>query len=539
MIEKNDSLQTRREFLTFFGRAALAASIVGLHPLEALSTPATRPALPFSPVQPNTKDTFQTASGFQTQILARWGDVINQKGEKFGYNNDFTSFMSINGSEDGLLWVNHESSHRVFVSGMKPGDSLKKEHILRQMPSVGGSLLRVKKNSKGQWEIDLHDKRNRRFHARTPIPLNAPRPIVGSKIAAGTLANCSGGQTPWGTFLTCEENYEKFYGQAVYPNGQRKIETRLAKYKWNQFFQEPPEHYGWVVEINPQTGAAQKLTAMGRFSHEGAAVVTAADGRCVAYMGDDASNQCLYKFVASKKGSLAEGELFVANVKAGRWESLQWSKRKVLQKHFKDQTEVLIRTREAARLVGGTPMDRPEGIQVDPVTKSIYVSLTNNKSKGNLFGSIFRVDEQSGDFRSTRFRSATFLPGGSKHGFACPDNLAFDPAGNLWMTTDISGSSIGKGPYKPFGHNGLFCIPLRGRYAGMVIRVATGPVDAELTGMSFTPDGKTLFLSVQHPGERTRELKKMTSHWPDGGNAIPKPAVVAISGPSLEALQKR
>lgn len=549
---QQDERHSRRQFLHFFGRSAAALALGGMafgetgckksenQPIVRTTQTLSRrpPQLPFQPITPQTNDRLVLAGGLTSQIVASWGDVINTKGDTFGYNNDFTAYLPIQGSQEGLLWVNHESPHSLFVGKQAPGETRTKEQVLREQYAVGGSLVRVKRNAKGKWSLVTSDPRNRRFHARTAIPLQAPRPIAGSQQAKGTLANCCGGTTPWGHILTCEENTDEFYGDIKYNNGKRTIDTSESYHGWQTFFPEPPEHYGWVVEINPQTGSAHKRTALGRFAHEGATVTQAKDGRCVVYMGDDSTDQCIYKFIASKPNTLEEGELFVADVSKGLWRSLSIKKQPILQTHFRDQTDVLIRTREAAKLVGGTPMARPEGIQVDPQTKAIYICLTNHKGKENLFGSIFKIEEANGDHLSMHFSSSTFLAGGPQTGFACPDNLAFDPSGNLWMTNDISTSQIGKGPYQPFGHNALHCIPLRGKWAGKVLRVASAPTNAELTGMSFTPDGQTLFLSVQHPGSRSKSMTELTSHWPNGGTAIPKPSVVAISGPALQAIQQ-
>lgn len=547
----SDPIASRRAFLAFLGRGAAAAALTSpiaalsgckKQPTAALARTAqaqkATPTLPFTPLPKHLGDSFALAKGFKHHVVASWGDVLNAKGETFGYNNDFTAYLPLKGATDGLLWVNHESPHRLFVGQHSGKEELTAAHIERERQAVGGSLMRISQDAKtGQWQIDKSDKRNKRFSALTTLPLVAPRAIMGKRSAKGTLANCCGGTTPWGSVLTCEENADEFYGNVTYEKGKRTFTDKDCYHGWHKFFPEPPEHYGWVVEINPRTGQGKKLTALGRFAHEGATVVTGKDGRCVVYMGDDSNNQCIYKFVAATPKSLEQGELFVANVEKGEWVSLDIEKHKVLQQHFRDQTEVLICARQAAKMVGGTPMDRPEGIQVDPKTKAIYVCLTNNKPKGNLFGAIFKIEEQSSDFQSKHFTSSTFLAGGPQTGFACPDNIAFDPAGNLWMTNDISGSQIGKGAYEPFGHNSLHCIPLKGPFAGQCLRVAAGPVDAELTGMSFTPDGKTLFLSVQHPGARSESLSTLTSHWPGGGKSIPKPSVVAISGPALDALQ--
>ncbi len=539
---------SRRNFLRFLGRggAAVAAASL-LRPLGlAEASPASRPTsrrtetgLPFTPLKPTSQDELVLADGFHYKILASWGDSINSSGDTFGYNNDYTRFLPLKGqdSNNGLLWVNHESTHPLFVGGRTFSQRPTREQVIKEQYSVGGSILRVqRKNQEAPWEVVHNHRLNRRLHARTPIPFVAPRPIAGKRVALGTLANCSGGQTPWGSILTCEENYDEFYNEIVTNQGKRTYRDPVSYFGWETQFPMPPEHYGWVVEINPLTGQAKKLTALGRFAHEAATVVQANDGRCVVYMGDDSKNQCIYKFIAARPGTLEEGELFVADIARGRWVSLDIQKHAVLKKQYKDQTDVLIHARPAAHLVGGTPMDRPEDIEVDPKTKHVYVSLTNNKSKGNYFGSILKLEEENNDFLAMQFKASTFLPGGPKSGFACPDNLSFDRAGNLWVMTDISSSALNQYPYRPYGNNGLFYIPLRGPQAGKAFQIASAPVDAELTGLSFSNDGSTLFLSVQGVGSRSRSLKDTSSHWPSGGANTPKPSVVTIQGPALKAL---
>jgi secreted PhoX family phosphatase len=311
-------------------------------------------------------------------------------------------------------------------------------------------------------------------------------------------------------------------------------------YSWEKFYNYPPEHYGWVVEIDPKDGTAQKHIALGRFAHECCTLYELADKRVVAYTGDDKNSEHLYKFISSKPGSLKEGTLYVANTEKGEWLALDWESQPVLKKKFKDQTEVLIRAREAAKLLGATELNRPEDIEIDPITGNILVSLTNNKDKKDFHGSILKIEETKGAFDALTFKASTYLAGGEENGFSCPDNLAFDMAGNLWMTSDMSGGSMNRKdkPYMPFKNNSLFVIPRHGKDAGKVIRVASAPRDAELTGPWFSPDGKTLFLSVQHPGEQTKDLKNPTSKWPFDKDNIPKPAVVAITGDLIEKMNK-
>ena len=404
------------------------------------------------------------------------------------------------------------------------------------MYNVGGTIVRIREEN-GQWKVVKNDPYNRRITARTPMKLNWDTPIKGKTSVIGTHSNCSGGITPWKTFLTCEENYDNFFGETEYDENNKEIH-RPSTENWENFYKYPPEHYGWVVEVDPKDGTAQKHIALGRFAHECCTLYELEDKRVVAYSGDDKDNEHLYKFISSKPQSLKEGTLYVADTKQGKWIPLDWKKQPVLQKKFKNQTEVLIRAREASKLVGATELNRPEDIEIDPITGNIFVSLTNNKSKNDFHGSILKIEETNGAFDSLTFKAVTFRAGGKESGFSCPDNLAFDLSGNLWITSDISGSDMNRDDnlYRPFKNNSLFVIPRYGQDSGKVIRVASAPKDAELTGPWFSPDGKTLFLSVQHPGEQTRDKNNPTSKWPFDKDGIPKPAVVAISGDLIEKM---
>ena len=533
---------TRRQVLEFFGKSTAGLALAGLVPSLTSCTGPEKKVLapvrakpPFEPALVSTADSLNVASGFQMNVLAKYDDVLNKKGERFGTNNDYLAYFRLNPEgTDAILWVNHESLHPLLVSGYASGGKRTREQVEKEMLTVGGSLVRIQQKE-GKWALVANDKHNRRLHAKTKIPFASARPIMGAKSAMGTMANCAGGVTPWGTVLTCEENYENFYGEAhVDASGKRTLERSM--YGWEDFHANPPEHYGWVVEVEPRTGKAKKLVSLGRFAHECATVRLAADGRAVVYSGDDANDERLYKFIADKPKSLETGTLYVADTIGGRWLPLTMEKQKAFATVFKDQTDVLIRCREAARIAGGTPLNRPEDIEIDPVSGAVFVALTNNRPKGDHFGSILKIEEMNGDPLALEFKASTLIAGGVENGFACPDNMVFDRKGNLWFTTDISGSAMGKAPYESFGHNALLYMPFSGENAGRAFRVATAPTDAELTGPCFSHDGRTLFLSVQHPGEMSKSLDQLTSHWPDGGDTLPRSSVVTITGPTLEKL---
>lgn len=512
--------------------ASLAGSVGGLLSACAASPKPNRDPIfagkGFLALDPSAEDALRVARGLEFRIVAMAGDALSA-GATFGYNNDYIQFFPLDAKPgEGLLCVNHETPGYVLTSGAVQNDEKKtRAQVEIERGLVGVSILHIREHAKGDWRLLRGSKYNRRIDGRTRIPL------VSGGEAVGTVCNCAGGRTPWGTYLTCEENYQEFYGETVILNGKRTHKSS-KNFNWDKEFPEPPEHYGWVVEIEPKTGAAKKLTAMGRFVHECATVREGVGGRCVAYMGDDSEGEHLYKFIADKPRSLETGKLYVADTMRGLWLPLSRNEDYRLKRRFQDHTELLIRAREAAKIVGATPLDRPEDIEICPRTGAVFVTLTNSKQRMNFYGSILKVEEKNDDPFSLEFTASTFLAGGSDTGFACPDNMVFDARGNLWLTTDMPGQYMNKYPYEAFKNNGLFFIPMDGPNAGRASLVATGPTDSELTGPCFSPDGRTLFLSVQHPGEYSPSVDHPTSRWPDGG--VPKPAVVAISGELLDTI---
>jgi len=549
----------RRAFISFLGKAGLGATV--LPPFLVSCGSTTTPSEKLSDISQeklqglkdlileglnaSDQDDLRLTKGLNYHTIVKWGDPISD-GDTFGFNNDFTCFIPLDPAnpKDGLLWVNHEYTNTLFVSDFNlwNNENPKKERTLEQvdkeMYTVGGSIVRVREEN-GTWKVVKNDPHNRRITAQTPIRLNWDSPIKGETTVIGTHSNCSGGITPWNTFLTCEENYDSFYGETEYDEDNMPSH-RPSHYQWEEFYNYPPEHYGWVVEVDPKGGSAQKHIALGRFAHECCTVYELEDKRVVAYTGDDKNDQHLYKFISSEPGSLKEGTLYVADTVNGKWLALDWENQPALKDAFKDQTEVLVRAREAAKLLGATELNRPEDIEIDPITGNVLVSLTNNYGKNDFHGSILKVEETDGKFDSLTFKASTYLAGGQENGFSCPDNLAFDMSGNLWFTSDMSGSKMNKedGPYMLYKNNSLFVVPRYGKDEGRVVRVASAPTDAELTGPWFSPDGKTLFLSVQHPGEQTTDIDNPTSKWPFDNDGIPKSAVVAIQGDLIEKMNQ-
>lgn len=549
----------RRKFISFMGKAGLATVVVPQFLIRCGNTAT--PTKDFNSItaerfevlkktilegiEASDKDDLLLAKGLHYHTIIKWGDQISDT-DTFGFNNDYTCFIPFeeDNPKDGLLWVNHEYVNPLFVSDFNykafknPMDHRTKEQVDKEMYNVGGSIVRITEVD-GKWKVVKNDPHNRRITAQTAIDLNWDTPIKGQHTVKGTLANCAGGITPWKTFLTCEENYDGFFGETRYDEHGEPSHI-ASRSGWENFYPYPPEHYGWVVEIDPKSGKAQKHIALGRFAHECCTLYELPDKRVVAYTADDRNDQHLYKFISSVPGSLKEGTLYVADTLNGKWISLDWAQQAILKEHFANQTDVLIRAREAAKLVGATPLNRPEDIEIDPITGHVFITLTNNKPKGDYHGSILKIEEANGNFDALNFRAETYKAGGEENGFSCPDNLAFDMSGNLWITTDMSGSAMNtpNKPYMSFKNNSLFVIPRYGKDAGKVIRLISAPRDAELTGPWFSPDGKTLFLSVQHPGEQTKDVKEPTSTWPFDSDNIPKSAVVAITGDLIEKMNK-
>ncbi len=593
--EKRDLVQdpapagmTRRRFLTFLGAgsAALTAGSTGVlagcaegqqgsgaeenagAAAQGQAGSGDSPTF-FKPIEPSDADELVVPEGFRYEIVRKWGDEV-APGTPYGYNNDFVAYLPIDAleggdnSEEGLLYVGHEYPDAKWVSDYRDPESATTktpEQIAREKASVGGSVFLVRKEG-DSWAFVEDDRYSRRIDATTPMDATGPaagsEEVGGAREFIGTLANCGGGVTPWNTILTCEENFQDYYGErsesaqneAGESEDDQPEQLEISEtYRWldDPGSAQPPEHYGWVVEVDPfdKNSKPRKHTWLGRLRHENAAVRVSEGGRVVVYTGHDEEDQCIYKFVSSGTLSpddreanmdlLSDGMLYVADFANGRWVPLDFENNPIFRDNdFASQADVLVRAPEAAALAEedgdpiGTPMDRCEDIEVAR-DGTVYASLTNNTDHGNFYGHILRLTEAGGDAEAEEFAFEVFATGGPQTGFASPDNLAFDREDNLWVVTDMSSSKLNDGIYKTFKNNGAFFMPAgTAGPGGDVYQFASGPVEAELTGPYFTPDGKTLFLAIQHPGEETESVDEPTSTWPDGD--IPRPAVVAIIG---------
>ncbi|MFC0333518.1 PhoX family protein [Paenibacillus sepulcri] len=535
----------RKTFLSYVGKgaAALAVASTGLGTLDSKVNAASSSASHlfgfktnkvsgyFEPISPSKEDKLILPQGFKYDVIAAMDDVINPAGEKFGDGSDYNAFFPLEGSNvRGLLVNNHEYTG-VFSIGLIKDGKMTADQVQKNLYYQGMSVIEIYRDENGTWRMDTKSKHARRINGFTKFELTGPArgtaALGGATTAQGTFANCSGGVTLWNTALSCEENYADT--------------AEVSKL--------PSTHYGWVVEIDPfDKTYLKKHTALGRFNHENTAMGLAADGRVVVYMGDDVKDACVYKFISkgkfdkskgrSNSALLESGTLYVANLKTGKWIPitldgvLKAAEGKAdIQAKFKTQGDVVTLCQEASLLVGGTPTDRPEDIEISPFDNTVFIAHTNNDNHGNIHGHITRIFEANNDLGALDFDFEIFAAGGRQSGFSSPDNLVFDSDGDLWVVTDISSTSQNKGVYKSFMNNGLFVIPTSGPSKGIALQFASAPVESEMTGPFFTPDEQTLFLSIQHPGEETKDLQKPTSRWPHrSGDPKARAAVVAISG---------
>ncbi|MGR3705168.1 PhoX family protein [Sulfitobacter sp.] len=535
-------------------------------------------------------ETHHVADGYDAKILLRWGDpiladapefdVMNQTAAaqlgQFGYNNDYVGFVALNddGSR-GLLCVNHEYTNeevmfpglgrqdRAQFSGMTPA------LIDIEMAAHGGSVVEIAKDGAGAWQVVRDGKMNRRITPlETAMTLDGPAAgharmktnddPDGANVI-GTLNNCAGGMTPWGTWLMAEENFHGYFWTNMLDDDGKPViaddHPEAASYKrygipgmwyaWGAHHDrfnidaEPhaPNKFGWVVEVDPMdpTSVPVKHTALGRFRHEGAETTVASDGRLVVYMGDDNRFDYQYKYVSAGKVSddrsansnlLSDGTLYVARFDADgtvNWLPLIHGEGPLTRENgFADQGDVMIDARIAADLLGATPMDRPEDAQPRG-DGTAYIMLTNNTKRKpdqvnaanpraeSSFGHIIEIKEDGANHSATSGTwsilvkcgdpdvtevGAQWNPDTTENGwFGSPDNCAIDADGRLWVATDQGGNWDKTGK-----SDGLYAVETEGDGRGTSKLFFRCPVGSEMCGPYFTDDGETLFVAVQHPG---------------------------------------
>jgi secreted PhoX family phosphatase len=604
---------TRRELMVGALAVTAIATTLGRKALAASTNLSS--SFDFKEIEAGIDTHHHVAEGYEANILLRWGDPVvadaapfdvrDQSAEKqarqFGYNSDFVGFIPIeNRSDHGLLVVNHEyTNEELMFPGVGVQESkdvafakMTKELVDIEMAAHGGSVVEIRRTD-GKWQV-VPSALARRITADTPMEITGPAAgndrlktsfdPTGTAVR-GMINNCAGGVTPWGTWLTAEENFHGYFWNAL-PEGHaesanyKRYGLGSPAYAWGKFHdrfdlaKEPnePNRFGWIVEIDPSdpNSVPKKRTALGRFKHEGAAGIQNGDGRYVIYLGDDERFDYAYKFVTAGKvdpanraanlGLLDAGTLFVAKFEAdgsGTWLPLVHGEGELTAANgFASQADIAIDTRRAADLLGATKMDRPEDIEASAKTGRVYVMLTNNTKRkddaidaanpraNNAFGHIIEIVPEGDDHAAHRFAwqilvrcgdpsvadvGATFSSETSKNGwFGMPDNCAIDSRGRLWVATDGNNAkSTGRA-------DGLWSLETEGASRGTSKHFFRVPVGAELCGPCFTPDDETLFVAVQHPGEQEEgaaiDFDNPITRWPDFKDDLPpRPSVVVIT----------
>lgn len=592
------------------GLAALAGSVLAPWLAGCASAPAgAGPLIGFKGIPPTSVDGLVVPEGYDAQVLAPWGEPVGIPGQmpawredagnsaaeqavQMGMHHDGIHFYPLEGSSvHGLLVMNHEyvDDGLLHTDGLKTWSA---EKVRKAQAAHGVAVIEVALLD-GRWQMVRPSRWARRFTAFAPFAVQGPAAghalmrtaaDPGGRTVLGTLNNCASGMTPWGTYLSGEENWAFYFdgGESVDADQKRWGLPKASGYRWavhDERFdakKHPNEfhRFGWVVEIDPYdpTSLPVKRTALGRAAHEGAWVGVTKDGRAVVYSGEDARFEYIYKFVSrdriapgggrANRELLDHGTLYVARFDAdgsGRWLPLVHGQGPLVAANgFADQGEVVIKSRQASDRLGATKMDRPEWLAIDQATREVYCTLTNNSARGapgmpgpdaanpranNVMGQIIRWKED-GDFDAPGFRWDHLVLAGDPANsrpeakgnikgdlFACPDGLVLDARGVLWIQTDAHATQMYKGEFERIGSNQMLACD---RASGEVRRFLTGPVNCEITGATFTPDMRTLFINVQHPGETPSDRSDPDqpdrySRWPSGrAGARPRSATVVI-----------
>ena len=622
----------RRRFLKFTaGGAAMSMTALPLSMKAAHAAPPPVGGIGFTQLAADTQpitDAVSVPAGYTATTFFSWGDPISS-GSAFvanvamteadqlrraGMHHDGMHFFPFPTSgaggfsnERGLLAINHEYTDEGLLHNSTAIGSVTQTAAMTRASQAahGVSIIEVRKVG-GTWGVVRPSSFARRITANTPMKVSGPAKGHARMITAadplgenvlGTANNCAHGYTPWGTYLTCEENFNGYFGTTTALTGGNaltSLENRYGisgagfGYRWHltdprfdiRATPNEPNRFGWVVEIDPFNPASVpvKRTALGRFKHESAAVVVGDNNKVVVYMGDDERNDYIYKFVCSgtynptnrgaNRNLLDAGTLYVAKFNSdntGTWIPLVYDATNANglgpANGWADQGDIVIRARQAADRVGATMMDRPEWVAVHPTTREVYCTLTNNNRRGSLpassnnaagtttaasarppvdaanprpdnrYGHIIRWRETGNDVAATTFDWDIFMlagdslnasanlqgnindsgvPGSSD--FGAPDGLWFDANGRLWVQTDQVGD--GSGDWVNIGSNTMSAVdPSNGK----TYRFVTSPRNCEVTGVITTPDGKAMWINIQHPGEDWSGSFTAKSTWPDSG----------------------
>lgn len=616
----------RRELL---GGSLGAAALGFLNGCGLMPNAQPGPLIGFASIPISRADTVVVPEGYTWQVVNAWGDPIMAGAPAFrndasqsaaeqamqsGMFHDGMHFFPLPRGSDtsthGLIGINYEytDDNLLTTDGMANWSA---EKVQKSKNAHGLGVYEARLEG-GRWRTVADSRYGRRITADTPFRIKGPaagHPLMqtaedpsGTRVR-GTFQNCANGYTPWGTYLSCEENFTAYFANdsGSIPRLQDRYGIPSTKdgwgFRWHEFderfnaVKHPNEsnRFGWVVEFDPYDPESEpvKHTAMGRMAHEGAALSVANDGRVVYYMGDDdyrSKFEHIYKFVsrqpyrkgggaAANAGVLDEGTLYAGRFNAdgsGEWiELVQGKNGLTAERGFPSQAEVVIDARTAGDVVGATYMDRPEWLAVHPRSKEVYVTLSNNTARGkgkplhrteplgadaanprapNVMGHIVRWREAGGDPAATTFKWDVFLQAGEpthkdalKRGnvkggvaFAQPDGCHIDARGVLWIQTDSSAQNMATADWALLGNNQMVAADPS---TGEVRRFLTGPVGCEVTAVQLTPDLRTMFVNIQHPGEaalphpgRNDPSKpKAISSWPDGeAGGRPRSATIAI-----------
>lgn len=635
-------------------------------------------ALGFAAVAKNKLDVVTVPAGYTATAIYRLGDPIaagvaafkndgtdSDFDKRAGDHHDGMHYFGLaatgtaadpNSSSRGLLVMNHENITASYLHAAGPTAAPRPEAEARkEIYCHGVSVVEVAKNGAGAFAYVQNSALNRRITPLTEADISGPvkgSDYVKTKFSAdgtkarGTINNCANGYTPWGTYLTCEENWPGYFKRAADDNSKRTAsdvaqlnrvgisqgaagnngwttataadpsDTTFSRWDASVIgaaatddFRNEPNTFGYVVEIDPYSVASRpkKRTALGRFSHEGCWVAPPVAGEpLVFYMGDDNRGDYIYKFVTTQNWSAADatgglaagdkyldnGTLYVAKFKAdgsGEWVALKQGSNGLTAGNatypFTTQADVIVATRLAADVVGATKMDRPEWAVVNPANGEVYVTLTNNSNRGvsgsqpldaanprnydavtdanadldgNVNGHIIRWREDGGQ-ASTTFKWDIYLFGARSNADAAnvnlsglsadndlssPDGLFFSyVSGLLWIQTDdgaytdttncmmlaaVPGEQ-GDGGEKNVVSGAVTTKTYVGKAPGSNLRrFLVGPKECEITGITETPDGKALFVNIQHPGENGSPAN-ITSHFPDGGTTRPRSSTIVIT----------
>jgi uncharacterized protein len=584
------------------GAGAVASALLAPFLTSCASTANptfTGPRIGFKAIPIDITDRLVVPEGYVATALAQWGEPIGVPGNmpafkidgsnsaaeqavQMGMHHDGIHFYALSGAQRGLLVMNHEyvDDGLLHAGGLSDWSA---EKVKKSQSAHGSSVIEVAQKGNA-WEMVRPSRYARRITAYTPFAVQGPAAGHAmmrtsadptGRTILGTINNCASGKTPWGTYLSGEENFRFYFAGGDAPDAHQKRWgiPKTSFYGWPAHdarfdaTKHPNEfnRFGWVVEVDPMDPSSTpiKRTALGRAAHEGAWVAVTKDKRAVVYSGEDAREEYIYKFISrdaikqagngltqaqANRELLDHGTLYVARFDAdgsGVWLPLVHGQGPLTAANgFADQGEVLIKARQASDALGATKMDRPEWLAIDEQSGWVYCTLTNNSARGqpgqaavdaanprdnNVMGNIIRWKE-NGDFDGLRMQwnhlvmagdpaQARVEAKGNIKGdiFACADGIAFDARGTLWVQTDMHASQMYKGELQNMGSNQMLACDTT---TGEMRRFLTGPVNCEITGVTWSPDMRTMFINVQHPGENASDRSDPAepakfSNWPD------------------------